>query len=60
MLTQHDINKGNDYQIGNKYKDEKAAMEKRGSPFKKPLTVANNLFTILTMVHNRKDIGAMK
>jgi hypothetical protein len=44
MLTQHDINKGNDYQIGNKYKDEKAAMEKRGSPFKKPLTVANNPF----------------
>jgi len=44
MLTQHDIKKGNEYRIGKKYKDEKATMEKRGSPFKKPHTISNNPF----------------
>jgi hypothetical protein len=37
-------NKVNEYRIGEKYKDEKAAMEKRGSLFKKPLTVSDNPF----------------
>jgi hypothetical protein len=44
MLTQHDINKVNEHRIGKKYYDEKAAMEKRGSLFKKPLTISDNPF----------------
>jgi hypothetical protein len=35
-------------------------MEKRGSPFKKPLTIADNICLLLIMVHKGKDIGAMK
>jgi hypothetical protein len=44
MPTEHDMNKINDYRIGKKFKVEKAAMEKRGGPFKKPLTIADNPF----------------
>ncbi len=43
-LTQENINKVNEYHIRKKYRDEKAAIEKWGSMFKKPLTLEENPF----------------
>ena len=38
-----------------KYRDEKAAMEKREGPFKKPLTTADNLF-VHYLTQKKKDM----
>jgi hypothetical protein len=43
-LSEEDIRKVNEARLGNKYKDEKVAIEKQGSPFKKTLTLDNHPF----------------
>jgi len=61
MLTQHDIKKGNEYRIGKNIKMRRQQWKREEVHSKSHIPYPTiHLLTIFTMVHKKKDIGAMK